>query len=630
MTDRAQTPPPEQPLRHPAFSPSPSASVEDSAAALDHVLVEMEGALRALGARTRGVASKATPGPMRRAGADLDRRLRHLGGDLHRVSEMTLPDPVRSAVEDAEMRVTLAMEEVERRMGSAVGAVTPDEVQEAYARETERLLRTAQSAVMGARSQLRPQIIRNIARLDRVLDYWQAGLFRVLWFILPPESLLRTWRFQALVVSRFFTDVALQLLLYGALISTARGGGGTLDAAGLGVAFLMPGVVLGLYGGAIADALPKRVALALAYVGMALACFAVAWGSAAGFWSLSFVLFVVRALHQVSQPSEASAVPLVADEAELASANSVISLASSAGEVTGKAVLAPLLVRYAGVRTVVTLAGVLFLVAATRVFDLVFDHETRRPSLADEHGERPGGPAEADAPPPVEASPVRAALLWLARSPDVLWMLLLAAVASTVGVVLGILGPEYTRTVLDVDPANALYVFLPAALGLVVALSVAPPLIHRLGERRVATLGFASASVAIAGLGLVDPLARLLDPIFVFQPAGVNERVLTASLCSIPLGVGTTLAAAATQTYVGRNVPAAIHGRAFAVLGLLKDGLAVVPLLAFGYAASIVGIRPVLVAAPLALFGLAAFVAWWSAYLARPRAAPQPGEAGAP
>lgn len=585
----------------------------------------MEGVLRALGARTRGVASRATPGRMRRAGADLDRRLRRLGGDLHRVSEMALPDPVRSAVEDAEVRVTLAMQEVERRMDSAVDAMTPDDVQEAYARETERLLRTAQSAVVGARSQLRPQIIRNIARLDRVLDYWQAGLFRVLWFILPPESLLRTWRFQALVVSRFFTDVALQLLLYGALISTARGGGGTLDAAGLGVAVLMPGVVLGLYGGAIADALPKRVALALAYVGMAFACFAVAWGSAAGFWSLCFVLFVVRALHQVSQPSEASAVPLVADAAELASANSVISLASSAGEVTGKAVLAPLLVRYASVRTVVMLAGFLFLVAATRVFDLVFDHEPRR--AHDERSET--SPLDTDSAP-VETSPIREALQWLARSPDVLWMLLLAAVASTVGVILGILGPEYTRTVLDVDPANALYVFLPAALGLIVALSVAPPLIHRLGERRVATLGFASASLAIAALGLVDPLARLLEPIFVFQPAGVNERVLTASLCSIPLGVGTTLAAAATQTYVGRNVPAAIHGRAFAVLGLLKDGLAVVPLLVFGYVASVAGIRPVLVAAPVALFGLAALVAWWSAYLARPRASSESGGAGAP
>ncbi|MQC18930.1 MAG: hypothetical protein DWG80_07635, partial [Chloroflexi bacterium] len=200
-------------------------------------------------------------------------------------------------------------------------------------REAARLVETARFTVVVAAAELRPQVVRNVARLNRVIDYWQAGLFRVLWLIVPPESLLRRWRFQALVVSRFLTDVALQALLYGALIATARGGGTALDAAGLGVAVLLPGVVLGLYGGAIADALPKRAALALAYLGMATACFAVAWTGDVGFWSLAAVLFIVRALHQVSQPSEASAVPLTADAAELASANSMMSLASSAGEV---------------------------------------------------------------------------------------------------------------------------------------------------------------------------------------------------------------------------------------------------------------------------------------------------------
>jgi len=331
----------------------------------------------------------------------------------------------------------------------------------------------------------------------------------------------------------------------------------------------------------------------------------VAWGSAVGFWALCFALFVVRTLHQVSQPSEASAVPMVADSAELASANSMMSLASSTGEVVGKAVLAPVLVRTLGVRSVVMLAGALFLVAATRVFDLVFEHEQR---------ERP---AQADDEPAVEPSPIRDAVVWLANSRDVLWMLLLAAIASTVGVVLGILGPEYTRTVLGVDPANALYVFLPAAVGLVIALALAPPLIHRLGERPVATLGFALTSVAIAGMGLVSQIATLLGPVIFIDISGINDRVITAALLSMPLGAGTTLAAAATMTYVGRNVPPAIHGRAFAMLGVLKDGLAVFPLLVFGYAAGIFGIEPVLVAAPVALFVMASAVAWWSARLGR-------------
>lgn len=567
-------------------------NVAESAAALDRVIEEMEQALRDLGSSAL-TASQA------------DRTLRRIGRDLDRLRGMALPAPLRRAAAEAEERI-----------GEAIDLVAPAPIQRASSRasrgavrltnrEVARLVETARSTIVIAADEVRPQLIRGAARVNRILDYWQAGMFRVLWLIVPPESLLRRWRFQALLVSRFLTDVALQALLYGALVATARGGGSAFDAAVLGVAALLPGVVLGLYGGAIADALPQRVALALAYVGMAVACFAVAWVSDAGFWALVVVLFAVRALHQVAQPSEASAVPLTADSAELASANSMMSLASSAGEVAGKALLAPVLVRAYGVRSVITAAGVLFLLAATRVFDLAFESDTERRGIA----------ARRDRPD-AEPGETSSALRWLVASPDVLWMLLLAAIASTVGVVLGILGPEYVSAVLEVDPANALYVFLPAAAGLLIALSLAPMLIHRLGERRVATIGFAAASIAIAGLGLVDVFAPVVDPLIPWRPHGLTEEVATAGLLTLPLGVGTTLAAAATQTYVGRYVPAAIHGRAFALLGVLKDGLAVVPLLGFGWAAGAFGIRPVLVGAPVALFGLAAALAWWSARLA--------------
>ncbi|MGE3961205.1 MAG: MFS transporter [Dehalococcoidia bacterium] len=592
-------------MTEPPATPSPSfedpSSVAESAAALDRVLDEMEQALRDLGTSALS-ASQA------------DRTLRRIGQDLARLRGMAvLPAPVRRAAAEAEERIAEAIDLVTPAPVQRVSSRASRGAVRVTNREAARVVGVARTTVVLAAGEVRPQLVRNAARLNRVLDYWQAGLFRLLWLVVPPGALLRQWRFQALLVSRFFTDIALQALLFGALVETARSGGSALDASLLGVAALLPGVVLGLYGGAIADALPRRVALALAYLGMAIACFAVAWASDAGFWALVVVLFAVRALHQVAQPSEASAVPLTADPAELASANSMMSLASSAGEVVGKALLAPLLVRAYGVRSVVTAAGVLFLLAATRVFDLTFEGE---PSARD-RGER--------APQPPETV---SAIRWLFASPDVLWMLLLAAIASTVGVVLGILGPEYVSAVLEVDPANALYVFLPAAAGLLVALALAPPLIRRLGERRVATIGFAAASAAIAGLGLVDTFAPLAGPLLAWQPRGLTDEVATAGAFTLPLGVGTTLAAAATQTYVGRAVPAPIHGRAFALLGVLKDGLAVAPLLGFGWAAGVFGIRAVLVAAPVSLFLLAAAVAWRSSRVAlrRPAAGAVPRE----
>ena len=184
-------------------------------------------------------------------------------------------------------------------------------------------------------------------------------------------------------------------------------------------------------------------------------------------------------------------------------------------------------------------------------------------------------------------------------------MLVLAGLASTVNVVLGILGPQYVREVLDVDPANALYVFAPAPLGLLLALGVTPMLIGRVGERPVAVTGFALVAVVMTALGLVAPLSEALSWLFFFDIPGVGPRVETAALLSIFLGFGVTLAAVATQTYVSRTVPLRIQGRAFALLGVLKDGLAIFPLLALGAVASRIGVDAVITVAPVFLLVIA-------------------------
>ena len=451
---------------------------------------------------------------------------------------------------------------------------------------------------------------RALHRIDEALDRGQARAFRVLWFWMPAGSVARNPQFQALLASRFLADMAQQALLFGALIATARRGGGAFEAGVLGAAFLLPGVVLGMYGGAVADQLPKRVALAGAYVGMGALTLAIPLTLGGDFLSLLLVLFLVRVLFQVSQPSEASTVPLVASTEELAGATSMLGLVSSAGELIGKALMAPLIVRAFGVNPVTFIAGLLFLLSATRVFDL------RPPQRAD-------APSAAAEPVPPPSTP--AALRWLIERPVVLLMLVLAGLASTVNVVLGILGPQYVREVLNVDPANALYVFAPAPAGLLAALAAAPLLIRRYGERPVGVAGFALVAVVMTALGLVAPISATVGRLFVLGIPGVGQKVEMAALLSIFLGFGVTLAAVATQTFVSRTVPLRMQGRAFALLGVLKDGLAILPLLALGAVASVVGVAAVITVAPAFLLALAVgldrLVSYWRAREARAAAA---------
>ncbi|MEX1022616.1 MAG: MFS transporter [Dehalococcoidia bacterium] len=439
---------------------------------------------------------------------------------------------------------------------------------------------------------------RAFRRLDDAVSRGQDRLFRILWFAVPPGSVARNPDFQALLASRFFADLALQALYYAALIASARASDSALEAAAIGVAFLLPGVILGPWGGAVADAIPKRVALVGAYLTMGFLALIVPTTTGTGFIAMLAVLFLVRILHQVSQPAEAAAAPLVASHAELASANSFLSLASSAGEVSGKALIAPAIVRFWGLGTVTVVAGLMFMFSALRVVKFRPTSEAERPfdrrALTQGRVHRLG---------------IMEAIRWLLDEPGAFWMLLLAAMASTINVVLGTLGPQYVKQVLDVDPTYTFYVFAPASLGVVGGLLLAPLSIRVAGERTVAVAGFTVVAVAMSALGQVDLVAQWFGWVLVLDIPRVPHDVEMAAAISLLVGAGITLAAAATQTYIGKFVPVAIHGRVFALLGTLKDGLAIPQLLLLGAFASAVGVAAVVTLAPLALLLVAYGVA---------------------
>ena len=254
--------------------------------------------------------------------------------------------------------------------------------------------------------------------------------------------------------------------------------------------------------------------------------------------------------------------------------------------------LAPLLVRAFGVETVMYVAGALLLLAASRVFDLPTRQQRRRidwirPNLR-----------------------VRATVEWLMRQPAVATMVVVGVVSGTANIVLQTLAPRYVQSALRVDAADAVYVFAPSAAGLVTALALAPWLMRLRGERVAALGGFLITSVALLLLGVVGEAASVLDPvnpIRLLDLIGVDlsERLRTAGFLAFPLGFGISLTTTSVQTYINRRVPLSYQGRAFALQTTMKSGVAIVPLLALGAAASAFGVETVLLVSPLVLLGSA-------------------------
>ncbi|MGH7606244.1 MAG: MFS transporter, partial [Gemmatimonadales bacterium] len=377
---------------------------------------------------------------------------------------------------------------------------------------------------------------------DRMLDHAQRRVFRFLWLFLPEPAIARDLRFEHLLASRFLSDAGQQAILFGALVSVARRGGSALEVALVGVSALLPPALLGLYGGAVADAIPKRVALAGVYALQALLCFVFPSVLGTELAAIMFLLFVINTLGQVSGPTESSILPVVANEAELASAAAMINLASAAGTAFGTAVLAPIVVRAIGVDFVFYLAGVMLLLAASRVFDLPVGDELRVVKM-----------------PPL-ALRFRPAVRWLIRHPAVGTMIIVATLAGSVNLVVQTLAPRYVEEVLNSDAVNSAYVFAPSALGIIVGLVLAPRLMNLFGERLSAIFGLIVAAACLFLLGIVGELGSVVDPVNPMRltellDIEINQRVRTAGLIAVPLALGVSLTVTSVQTYINRRVP---------------------------------------------------------------------------
>lgn len=427
---------------------------------------------------------------------------------------------------------------------------------------------------------------------DHALDRAQRQVFRFLWLFLPEPRIAQDLRFQHLLLSRFFSEAGQQALAFGALVAVAREGGSALEVALVGCAALLPPAVLGLYGGLVADHLPTRLALAGAYTGQALLCFATpALFDTSDLVVVLVLLLAVNSLGQVSAPTESSVLPLVANDEELATAASLINLAVAVGQGFAAAVLAPVLVRAAGVEPVMYLAGALLLASASRVFDLPVGDRSWRLRF-----------------PPLRLR-LRAAVRWLVTHPAVGTMIVLSVLAGTVNVVLVTLAPRYVEAVLHTDATNTAYVFAPSAAGVGLALVSAPFLIAARGERQVAVAALFSAAAALFLLGVVDSAGSVVDPVNPMHAAALlgldlNERTRTAGLLAVPLAFGVSLTATAVQTYINRRVPIAYQGRTFALQGALRNGAAIPPLLTMGAAAGWLGADVVLLLSPVLLLAV--------------------------
>ncbi|MCH7750389.1 MAG: MFS transporter, partial [Acidobacteria bacterium] len=336
-------------------------------------------------------------------------------------------------------------------------------------------------------------------------------------------------------------------VFYGTLVAVAISGS-PFQATLIGGAKVLPGAVLGLLGGAVADALPRRIALGLGYAAQAALCVVIPIVFGTSFAPLLLLVFGVSILNQFVNPSEKAVIPLVSSREQISTAAATMSLTDSIATGVGTAAIAPIIMKVFGLTPMLIVSAAFLVFAAIRVFALPFrQHIGVREALQR-----------------LDLSELdlgfRSAIRWLAGWPAVTTMVMVGLVVSILKTISQTLGPTYVGDVLGEDPANTVYVFAPAGIGAVVALLIAPWLIDKIGERWTAMIAVLIQCVALFTMAFIDVLAPVLGPISplrIVELFGVelSNKILAAAYVSMFTGFAVSASSVSVQTYINRRVP---------------------------------------------------------------------------
>jgi hypothetical protein len=418
----------------------------------------------------------------------------------------------------------------------------------------------------------------------------ELPLFRLFFFYLPETSLIRRFRFQLVVMSKFLSEIGQEAVFYGALVTVAIDGN-ALQASVIGVARVLPGATLGLVGGAIGDALPRRVGLGVGYMVQAAICIVIPLILGTDFVALVLLVLGVNSLNQFVGPSEKAVIPLVTTKEEITSAASILSLTDGIATGIGTAAMAPFVLVAFGAEALFYVCGGFLIFAAVRIFALpIRRHITVRDALA-----------RLDLTE-LDVS-FTSAFRWLTGWPAIVTIIMVGVVVTVLQTISKTLGPSYVGDVLGEDPEISVYIFAPAGLGALVALVAAPWLNGKVGERMSAAVGVLVMSLSLFAMAFVDVLAPVFGPIspmnivriFTLDP---SDELMVASFLSIFTGFAVSLSAISVQTYINKRVPALQQGRVFGLQSVLANAAALIPLLLVGVFAELTSIELILIVAP--------------------------------
>jgi MFS family permease len=416
--------------------------------------------------------------------------------------------------------------------------------------------------------------------------------------ILQEESFRRLW------LGRLCSQTALNAVLFTLLVLAVGEGSGTSIKSALFItAYLLPTATLGTISGVLVDRLPKNLLLTAVNIGR-LGLMVILLMADADIWTIYAIALFIAITSQFATPAEAAALPQVVRQDQLTLANSTSSLGGLVSQVIGFAVLPPFFLNTIGAKPLFFVAAVLF--GAAAAFFLAIRHLGARQIDLD---------STIDAVREVRKQFAQA---WERLKSDLgaYMSVIIVVLASAASLVAVTLMPRFTQDVLGIPMRNAIFVFLPAALGILAGLRLVQWLERRLPKGWLVGTGFSLLAASFIGLALVKPLAgalEALNPLALFDPGPFGDttaRILVTIVFSSAAAFSLSIVGVASRSLVNERMPLEIQGRVFAAQNVLTNLASILPILLAGLLAELFGVELVMF---LTVFILASAAGWTAA-----------------
>lgn len=407
-------------------------------------------------------------------------------------------------------------------------------------------------------------------------------------------SVIKIRGFRFLWINQVLLQLTLNTLNFSLLIWVYKLTNSIFATSLLLFSVYLPSLLFGLFVGVLVDLSDKRKLIYTINLLFALA-FLLFIPIKFSFPLILLNVFFINTLAQFFTPAESSSIPQIVGKDKLFIANSLFTLTLYGSFMTGFAAAGPI-INFGGIDAVFYLGAVLLLLAyflSQNLPSLKIEQASSRQKLL-----------------PFVLDEVKQTFEFIRGKLNVFTaIVLLSAVQGIIGV-LGVIMPSYMERVLHIHATDASYVLIiPLGLGMILGAYLVGRLFQRKPKRALVIPAIIASGCLLFSMGIAPTVATALNTIdlpskifhlrYFFNAPSLSS---TFALGAFLLGLVAVSIIIPSQTILQETTHPRIRGKIFAVLVVVMNSFALLPVLLAGGLSDLFGVTPIFIALGIAVF----------------------------